>query len=120
MEKGKSLTFQQVRRKLKACICPFTCATTRAVQIKPVPDLSADVLLQPFVSRKSLSRAMMSNNATFFAASIKLQIMFNSTALCQELDYRGTYLKSIINEHDFSLAQGGLSKTTLKSCSRPF
>ncbi|XP_045208291.2 uncharacterized protein LOC123560095 [Mercenaria mercenaria] len=76
----------------KAYICLFTCASTRAVHLEVVPDLTGDAFIQAFrrfVSRKSLPYLMVSDNATtFLSASTHLQQL--STMIQDELLSRGT------------------------------
>ncbi|XP_071123186.1 uncharacterized protein [Mytilus edulis] len=55
----------------KAYICLFTCASTRAVHLEVVPNLSEHSFIQAFrrfVSRKSLPKILVSDNATTFIA----------------------------------------------------
>ncbi|XP_071160975.1 uncharacterized protein [Mytilus edulis] len=66
----------------KAYICLFTCAVTRAVHLELVYDLSEESFLlcfRRFVSRRSVPKIMMSDNAlTFKAASNEISRLFNS------------------------------------------
>ena len=53
----------------KVYICLFTCASTRAVHLEVVTDLSEETFLQAFCrfsSRKSLPRIVLSDNASTF------------------------------------------------------
>ena len=77
----------------KAYICLFTCATTRAVHLEVVTNMSADSFLQAFrrfVSWKSLPKLIISDNATTFqSASTYLKTFFDSTSVrdfCQHGD----------------------------------
>ena len=69
----------------KAYICLFTCATTRAVHLEVVTSISADSFLQAFrrfVSRKSLPKLIISDNATTFqSTSTYLKTFFDSTSV---------------------------------------
>ena len=69
----------------KVYICLFTCACTRAVQIELVHDLSVDSFLlafRRFVSRKSLPKQMISDNAsTYLAAAEDIKELFESDDL---------------------------------------
>ncbi|XP_052249823.1 uncharacterized protein LOC127857468 [Dreissena polymorpha] len=78
----------------KCYICLFTCASTRAVHLEVVQDLSTDSFLQAFrrfASRKSLPMVMISDNAaTYIAAANHLKKLFNSQVLQEELSRKGT------------------------------
>ena len=69
---------------IKAYICLFTCAATRAIHLEIVPDLTEESFLlafRRFVARRSLPRIMMSDNATTFkAAAEKLQTLLDKTS----------------------------------------
>ena len=74
-------------------ICLFTCATTRAVHLEVVLDMTVNSFMLAFwrfTSRKSLPRTMMSDNAsTYLAAADELQELLKSTSLKQSLEHRG-------------------------------
>ena len=56
-------------RETKAYVCLFTCANTRAIHLEVVEDLSEKTFLKAFrrfVSRRSLPRKMVSDNATTY------------------------------------------------------
>jgi hypothetical protein len=58
--------------EIKNYICLFVCATTRAIHLEVVSDLSEISFLQAFrwfASRKSLPNRMVSDNASTFTAS---------------------------------------------------
>ncbi|XP_052268234.1 uncharacterized protein LOC127869617 [Dreissena polymorpha] len=78
----------------KCYICFFTCASTRAVHLEVVQDLSTDSFLQAFrrfASRKSLPMVMISDNATtYIAAANHLKKLFNSQVVQEELSRKGT------------------------------
>ena len=69
----------------KVYICLFTCASTRAVHLEIVQDLTVESFLlafRRFFSRKSLPRQMLSDNAsTYLAAAEDLQKLFESDTL---------------------------------------
>ena len=69
----------------KVYICLFTCATTRAIHLEVVTDLSVETFMlafRRFVSRKSLPHIMMSDNAsTYLSAAEELRDMLNSKEL---------------------------------------
>ena len=82
----------------KAYICLFTCATTRAVHLKVVTDLTEQSLMDAFrfSSRKSLPKLMLSDNATTYtAAAVHLRRLFDSQYLKQSLSHKGTEWKFI-------------------------
>ena len=73
----------------KVYICMFTCASTRAVHLEIVQDLTVESFLlafRRFSSRKSLPRQMLSDNAsTYLAAAEDLQKLFESDTLKETL-----------------------------------
>ena len=77
-----------------AYICLFTCASTRAVHLEVVPDLSTETFIQAFrrfASRKSLPRTMILDNAmTFSAAANTIQSLIGSTTVQDMLHRHGT------------------------------
>ncbi|XP_053395587.1 uncharacterized protein LOC128555850 [Mercenaria mercenaria] len=83
----------------KAYICLFTCASTRAVHLEVVRDLSEESFLQAFrrfTSRKSLPHVMISDNAsTFVAASNHIRRLFESRKVQDALTSQGTTWKFI-------------------------
>lgn len=88
-----ALYVQHNGKEEKVYVCLFTCATTRAVHLEVVTDLSTDTFLlafRRFASRKSLPRLMMSDNgSTYLSAAEELQTLFNSQDLKQSLSRRG-------------------------------
>ncbi|XP_065911151.1 uncharacterized protein [Dysidea avara] len=75
----------------KVYICLLTCATTRAVHLEMVLDMTVNSFMLEFwkfTSRRSLPRTMMSNNAsTYLAAADELQELLTSTSLKQALEH---------------------------------
>jgi len=69
----------------KVYIFLFTCATTRAVHLEVLLDMTVESFMLTFwkfVGRRSLPRTMMSDNAsTYLAATDELQQLLNSTSL---------------------------------------
>ena len=56
----------------KVYICLFTCATSRAVHLEVVPDLSTPTFIlafRHFAARRSLPQVMMSDNATTYTSA---------------------------------------------------
>ncbi|XP_060559755.1 uncharacterized protein LOC132719842 [Ruditapes philippinarum] len=90
---GALLVRDSNKRDIKAYLCLFTCATTRAVHLELVSNLSAESFLQAFrrfCSRKSVPYVMMSENAnTFISASKQLRDLFHSLTVREELNNRG-------------------------------
>ncbi|XP_076089954.1 uncharacterized protein LOC143061985 [Mytilus galloprovincialis] len=78
----------------KVFICLFTCASTRAVHLEVVPDLSEKSFLQAFrrfASRKSRPHTLISDNAsTYLAASETLKKLTQSPSLNDTLSTYGT------------------------------
>ena len=83
----------------KAYICLFTCASTRAVHLEVVTDLTEEQFIlafRRFSSRKSLPRIMISDNATTYVASAKeIQRLTSSPTLQETLNTHGTTWKFI-------------------------
>ncbi|XP_052271453.1 uncharacterized protein LOC127872162 [Dreissena polymorpha] len=81
----------------KVYICLFTCASNRAVHLEVVPDLPEETFMlafRRFVSRRSVPKFMMSDNATTFrAAASHIHRMTHNTQAC--LAARGTEWKFI-------------------------
>ena len=79
--------------EIKAYVCLFTCAVSRAVHLEIVVDLTVACFLQAFrrfVSRRSLPRLMLSDNAsTYLAAAEELQSLLSSDELAENLSRRG-------------------------------
>ena len=77
----------------KVYICLFTCATTRAIHLEVVEDLTVETFLlafRRFASRKSLPRKLISDNAsTFVSANNELKELFQSHALKETLAREG-------------------------------
>ena len=77
----------------KAYICLFTCASSRAVHLEVLSDLTVDSFLQAFsrfTSRKSTPQVIISDNgSTFVAASEELRNLFKSESLQETLANRG-------------------------------
>lgn len=73
-------------------ICLFTCATTRAVHLELVTDLSTQTFLQAFrrfTGRRSCPRLIITDNATNFkAAEVFLKKYFNNSEVQAFLDSR--------------------------------
>ncbi|XP_069189907.1 uncharacterized protein [Procambarus clarkii] len=62
-----TLTGTKDKNPVKAYICLFTCATTRAVHLEVTPDMSAEAFLQAFrrfASHRSCPKLMISDNGS--------------------------------------------------------
>jgi len=67
-----ALYVRQNSNEIKVYICLFTCATTRAVHLEVVTDLSIETFLlafREFASCKSLPQMMMSDNASTYVSA---------------------------------------------------
>ena len=80
-------------RETKAYVCLFTCANTRAIHLEVVEDLSEETFLKAFrrfVSRRSLPRKMVSDNATTYLSSAEeLKRLLDSVTVKEALSRRG-------------------------------
>jgi len=94
-----ALYVRQDSNEIKVYICLFTCATTRAIHLEVVTDLSTETFLlafRRFVSRKSLPTVVMSDNAsTYMSAATELYNLFNSKTLATSLQRQGVEWKFI-------------------------
>ncbi|XP_052212429.1 uncharacterized protein LOC127831486 [Dreissena polymorpha] len=83
----------------KVYICLFTCASTRAVQLEVVPNLTEDAFMNAFrrfASRKSMPHTVLSDNATTFkAASRHLQNLMQSPSIQRNFSNMGITWKFI-------------------------
>ena len=73
----------------KVYICLFTCATTRAVHLEIVLDMTVESFMlafQKFASQRSVPKRRISDNAsTYLSAANELQQLFNSPSLKQAM-----------------------------------
>ncbi|XP_053376476.1 uncharacterized protein LOC128547529 [Mercenaria mercenaria] len=106
----------------KANICLFTCAATRAIHLEVVTDLLESTFMQAFrrfVSRKSLLKVMISDNATTYqSAATSLRELFQSASISTSLSEMGTEWRFIPKRAPwyggFWERLIGLTKVTLK------
>ena len=74
---------------VKLYVCLFTCASTRALHLEVVQDLSAPTFLQAFrrfCGRRGLPSTMMSDNAkTFKASAVEVQKVVHSQEIHEYL-----------------------------------
>lgn len=87
------------KTKSKVYICLYTCASTRAVHLELVPNLSVESFMlgfRRFTSRHSVPRTLISDNAlTFIAASKDIQTLTKSAVIHDQFNSRGTTWKFI-------------------------
>ena len=80
-------------------ICLLTCASTRAIHLEIVSNLSEETFILAFrrcSSRKSLPRIMISDNAsTYVVASKEIQHLTDLPYLQEKLNQYGTVWKFI-------------------------
>ena len=83
----------------KVYICLFTCATTRAIHLEIVTDLSTETFLlalRRFASRKSLPQIIVSDNgSTYLSAAEELKELLSSRNLIESLNRQGVIWKLI-------------------------
>ena len=94
-----ALYVQDGNQERKVYICLYTCATTRAIHLEIVHDLTVDMFIlsfRRFVSRRSLPSIMVSDNAsTYQSASEELQSLLRSTSLTHNLSKQGVQWRFI-------------------------
>ena len=108
----------------KVYICLFTCATTRAIHLEIVTDLSTETFLlalRRFASRKSLPQIIVSDNgSTYLSAAEELKELLSSRNLIESLNRQGVIWKFIPKrapwydgwwEHLIGLTKTALKKT---------
>ena len=97
-----ALYVRQDSTETKAHICLFTCATTRAVHLEVVTDLSVETFLlafRRFSSCKSLPEVIMSDNAsTYLSVAEELRKLLNSVELEAAMERCGVVWKFILKE----------------------
>ena len=106
----------------KVYICLFTCASTRAVHLEVVTDLTVQTFLlayRRFAARKSAPRQMISDNASMYlSAAEELTELFQSQTLKESLSKQGVDWQFIPKKAPWygGLWERliGLTKTTLK------
>lgn len=108
--------------EVKVYLCLFTCATTRAVHLEVVQDLTAESFLltfRKFASRRSLPRMMISDNgSTYLSAAEDLKSLMELPEVKKELSRRGVTWRFIPKRAPwyggFWERLVGLTKTALK------
>lgn len=80
-------------KEIKVYVCLFTCATSRAIHLEVVPDLSTETFLlafRRFAGRRSTPQLMISDNATTFqAAAEELKTLSSSEEVRAVLNREG-------------------------------
>ena len=88
-----TLYVKEALGQYKAYMCLFTCASTRAIHLDIVTDLSTETFLLAFwrfASRRSLPSVMLSDNAsTYHAAAEELKMLFESNCIKEALGRQG-------------------------------
>ncbi|XP_065911194.1 uncharacterized protein [Dysidea avara] len=108
--------------ELKVYLCLFTCATSRALHLEIVQDLSTETFLlafRKFAARLSLPTMMISDNAsTYLSAADELKALMQSPEVKRELGKRGVSWKFIPKKAPwwggFWERMVGLTKSALK------
>ncbi|XP_002741926.1 uncharacterized protein LOC100373242 [Saccoglossus kowalevskii] len=106
----------------KAYVCLFTCATTRAVHLELVPDMSTRSFLlafRRFAARRSTPSMLISDNATtFISAAHELRRLMNDPEVQALLAHHRTMWKFIPKRAPwvggFYERMIGITKSTLK------
>ena len=90
---------RHMNSEAKVYVCLFTCATSRAIHLEVVTDLTVETFLlafRRFSSRKSLPQILVSDNAsTYTAAAEDLQQLLKSDHLTEALGRRGVQWRFI-------------------------
>jgi len=77
----------------KVYVCLFTCASTRAIHLEVVTDLTETTFLQAF--RRFAARRSLDNASTYTSAAKELNKLFQSSTLKSALMHKGTVWKFI-------------------------
>lgn len=117
-----ALYVQEQNQESKVYICLYTCATTRAIHLEVVNDLTVSMFLlsfRRFASRRSLPSIMVSDNAsTYHSAAEELQQLFRSQELTHSLSKQGVQWRFIPKRAPWYGGWWerliGLTKSTLK------
>ena len=117
-----ALYVQHGGQEVKVYLCLFTCATTRAIHLEIVQNLTAETFLlafRKFAGRRSLPRIMISDNgSTYLSAAEELRSLMKSPEVKEELGKRGVTWKFIPKRAPwyggFWERLVGLTKTAIK------
>lgn len=103
----------------KCYVCLFTCASTRAVHLELVENLTVEAFIRAyrrFCARRGLPATVISDNAkTFKSASKEIKKLFRSPRLKEYLTLRGVKWKFIVELAPF---QGGYWERLVRSTKR--
>ena len=90
------------KEEVKVYLCLFTCATTRALHLEIVQDLTAETFLMAFckfAGRRSLLTLMISDNgSTYLSAADELRSLMEQSEVKEELGKRGVSWRFIPKE----------------------
>lgn len=104
---------------VKSYICLFTCASTRAVHLELLKDLSTNMFLtafRRFVSRRGMPRKILTDNAkTFKAAAKEVATMYRSNDVKRYLAGKGVSWEFITEKAPW---HGGFWERLIKSTKR--
>ena len=117
-----ALYVQEHNRESKVYICLYTCATSRAIHLEVVNDLSVDMFLlsfRRFTSRRALPSIVVSDNAsTYQSVAEELQQLFRSKEITEHLSKHGVQWRFIPKRAPWYGGWWkrliGLTKSTLK------
>ena len=114
-----ALYVQQGKEEVKVYLCLFTCATTRAVHLEIVQDLTFLMAFRKFVGRQSLPKIMIfDNGSTYLSAAEGLRSLMESPTVKEELGRRSVSWRFIPKRAPwfggFWERLIGLSKTAIK------
>ena len=88
-----ALYVRQAEQEVKVYLCLFTCATTRAVHLEIVKDLTVETFLlafRKFAGRRSLPKVMISDNgSTYMSAAEELRQLMNNAEVREMLGRKG-------------------------------
>ena len=109
-------------QEVKVHLCLFTCATTHAVHLEIIQDLTADTFMlafRKFAGQRSLPRMMISDNgSTYLSAAEELKSMMKLPEIKEQLSRRGVTWKFIPKRAPwyggFWERLVGVSKTAIK------
>ena len=109
----------QNKGEIKCYVCLFTCASTRAVHLELVEDLTVESFIRAFrrfCARRGLPATIISDNAkTFKAASKEVKSLLRTPRLKEYFAIKGVQWKFIVELAPF---QGGFWERLIRSVKR--
>ena len=109
----------QNKGEIKCYVCLFTCASTRAVHLELVEDLTVESFIRAFrrfCARRGLPATILSDNAkTFKAASKEVKSLLRTPRLKEYFAIEGVQWKFIVELAPF---QGGFWERLIRSVKR--